>query len=82
MERIAKCESGGIHYKKDGTLVKNINKNGTIDVGGFQINLTWEAKAHAEGFNIYLPEGNEGFAYWLFENPRNRGLVQLETLLG
>jgi hypothetical protein len=38
MERIAKCKSGGIHYKQDGTLVKNINNNGTIDLGRFQIN--------------------------------------------
>ena len=65
MERIAKCESGGTHYRQDGTLVKNINKNGTIDFGKFQINSAWEAKAASMGHNIYLPEGNEAFAYWL-----------------
>lgn len=67
MERIAKCESGGTHYKKDGTLVKNINKNGTIDVGKYQINSAWEAKARSMGMDIYLPEGNEQFAYWLYD---------------
>ena len=36
MERIAKCESGGTHYRKDGTLIKNVNNNGTIDFGNFR----------------------------------------------
>lgn len=66
MERIAKCEGGGTHYKKDGTLVKNINKNGTIDFGKFQINSHWEDEAVKLGYNIYLPEGNEAFAYHLY----------------
>ena len=63
MDKIAKCESGGTHYRQDGTLVKNVNKNGTIDFGKFQINSAWEAKAASMGMNIYLPEGNEAFAY-------------------
>jgi hypothetical protein len=68
MEKIAKSESGGTHYRKDGTLIKNLNKNGTIDFGKFHINSAWEAKAASMGMNIYLPEGNDAFAYWLFEN--------------
>jgi hypothetical protein len=67
MEKIARCESGGTHYRKDGTLIKNVNNNGTIDFGKFQINSAWEAKAASMGMNIYLPEGNEAFAYWLYD---------------
>lgn len=68
MEKIARCESGGTHYRKDGTLIKNVNKNGTIDFGKFQINSAWEAKAASMGMNIYLSDGNEAFAYSLSEN--------------
>jgi hypothetical protein len=77
MWKIAKCESGGTHYRH-GTLVKNVNRNGTIDFGKFQINSAWEAKAASMGYNIYLPKGNEAFAYWLYDT---RGMVQLEILL-
>ena len=44
MEKIAKCESGGTHYKKDGSLIKSVSKNGTIHFGNFQINSAWEPK--------------------------------------
>jgi hypothetical protein len=44
MEKIYKCELGGTHYKEDGTLIKNFNKNGTINFGKFQINSAWEPK--------------------------------------
>ncbi len=66
MEKIAKCELGGTHYRQDGTLVKNLIKNEVLDFGKFQINSAWEAKAASMGYNIYLPEGNEDFAYWLY----------------
>ena len=62
------------------TPVKNVNKNGTIDFGKFQINSAWEAKAASMGMNIYLPEGNEAFAYWLFENQARRIGTALELL--
>ena len=68
MENLAKCDSGGTHYRKDGTLIKNVDNNGIIDFGKFQINSAWKAKAASIGMNIDLPEGNEAFAYWLFEN--------------
>ena len=54
MERIAKCEYGGIHYRQDGTLVKNINKNGTIDFGKFQINSAWEGSRSGYPRNVRL----------------------------
>jgi hypothetical protein len=55
------------HYRQEGTLVENVNRTGTIDFGKFQINSAWEAKAASMDYNIYLPEGKEAFASWLYD---------------
>lgn len=75
MNRIAGCESEwnrnsfGSHYDAKGRVRRNINKNGSWDIGRWQINLeTWETKAHELGYNVYTPEGNEKMAYWIYNN--------------
>src|SRR5688572_17956864 len=51
MQRVWQCESGGKHFKADGTLVINKNKNGSIDVGIGQINREiWEVRAANLGY--------------------------------
>ena len=67
MEKIAKCESGGTHYRQDGRLVKNVNKNGTMEFGNFQINQLAKPKVASIVYNINLPEENDVFAYRLYD---------------
>jgi hypothetical protein len=67
MERIAKCESGGSHYRNNRVVMNLKNTNGTFDVGKFQINSEWEVTARKMGYDIFTPEGNESFAYWLYD---------------
>lgn len=64
LERIAKCESGGSHYK-NGQVV--INK--TQDIGKYQINVPiWGKKATEMGLNLAIEKDNETFALYLYKN--------------
>lgn len=76
MQRIAGCESEGNRNAKgkqfnaNGTIVTNVNTNGTVDVGKYQINMQ---KAHIVamaklGLNPFTEEGNEAYAMYLYEN--------------
>lgn len=67
MERIAKCESGGMHYK-NGQVIFNANSNKTVDIGKFQINAIWNAKATSLGLDLTKEKDNEKFAMWLYHN--------------
>jgi hypothetical protein len=68
LAKIAACESGGKQFYVDGTLVKRINKDGSIDFGKYQINdKRHEHLAAKLGMNIYTEEGNEAYATYLFE---------------
>jgi hypothetical protein len=67
LEKIARCESGGTQFKKDGTLIKRVNNDGSIDFGKYQINdKRHEHIAAKLGMNIYTEEGNEAYAKYLF----------------
>jgi hypothetical protein len=67
LEKIARCESGGTQFKKDGTLIKRVNTDGSIDFGKYQINdKRHEHIAAKLGMNIYTEEGNEAYAKYLF----------------
>jgi hypothetical protein len=66
MIEIARCESGQRQFDDTGHVVKNYNKNGTIDYGYFQINSSHIKEAKALGFDIKTPEGNIGYAYYLY----------------
>ena len=69
LERVAKCESNGQQFDKNGKLMKHVNVDGTVDYGKFMINdYHWEAKAVAMGWNIYEEKGNTEMAKWLYAN--------------
>lgn len=67
LERIAKCESGGVHTK-DGQVIFNANTNKTVDIGKYQINSVWNKKATELGLDLTKESDNEQFALWIYEN--------------
>lgn len=69
MDRILKCESGGTHVDpKTGQVLMRANKNGSIDIGKYQINSVWFKKATELGLNLSIEKDNESMAYYLYEN--------------
>lgn len=66
LERIAKCESGNQHFK-NGQVLVNGNKNGSVDVGRYQINSLWFSKATELGLNLMVEKDNEIFARYLYK---------------
>ena len=68
MERIAKCESPTGHYK-NGQVVLLGNKNGSVDIGKYQINnKIWGVKAQELGYNLFIEKDNEAMAFWIYKN--------------
>lgn len=67
MQKIARCESGGIH-KKNGQVIFNSNTNKTVDIGKYQINSIWNKKATELGLDLTIEKDNEKFAMWLYKN--------------
>jgi hypothetical protein len=67
MDRIAKCESGNMHYK-NGQVIIRPNTNGTVDIGRYQINSVWNKKASELGLDLTKEKDNEVFAMWLYKN--------------
>jgi hypothetical protein len=76
LDRIAGCESQGnrnskgTHYDKNGQVLMRSNTNRTVDLGKYQINTVWFAKATELGLNLTLEEDNKTMAEWIY---RNRG---------
>lgn len=70
LDRIAKCESRTGQFNPDGSVVTNTNKNGTVDVGKYQINMSADhIKELAKlGLNPLTEEGNEAYAKYLYLN--------------
>lgn len=68
LERIAECESNNMHYGKDGQVIMRGNTNGSIDVGRYQINSVWNAKATELGLDITKEADNKKMAEWIYEN--------------
>ncbi len=75
MERIADCESGDngkrgtAMHMKNGKLITNTNKDGSVDVGIYQINMKyWALKAMEMDLNLTKEADNIKFAYWLYDN--------------
>ena len=80
--RIAKAESRNSHFCTDdlikhkmcrtaekGQTLTSPNKNGTVDVGRYQINVdTWGAEATKLGYDIFNEKENEQMAYWIYRN--------------
>lgn len=67
LKRIAKCESGDIHYK-NGQVIFNANTNGSVDIGRYQINTVWNKKATELGLDLSKEKDNEVMAMWIYEN--------------
>ncbi|MDO8471263.1 MAG: hypothetical protein Q7S49_01500 [bacterium] len=63
---IAGCESRGLQFNPDGSVVTNKNRNGTIDRGKWQINSSHDAEVKRLNIDIMTEEGNEKFARILY----------------
>lgn len=59
---VARCESGLTQFTDSGTVLKSY----TDDYGIFQINKSWIPTAKKLGYDIMTPEGNVGFALYLY----------------
>lgn len=68
MQRIANCESKNQHFDKNGQVLMRSNTNRSVDVGRYQINTVWFAKATEMGLDITLEKDNEKMAMWIYEN--------------
>ncbi len=74
LDRIAGCESQGSaklpgkHWDKNGQVLMRSNTNKSVDVGKYQINTVWFAKATELGLDITLEKDNEKMALWIYKN--------------
>lgn len=66
LEVICRAESGMNHKDKKGNVIKNINKNGTWDLGICQLNSIHFNRMASMGLNPYVEEDNKRFAKILF----------------
>ena len=67
LEKIAECESGGIHFDNNGQVIKG--KINPLDTGKYQINLKyWGDEARQLGYNLFTFEGNTLMALWIYEH--------------
>lgn len=67
LDRIAQCESGNKHFDKNGQVMLRGNTNKSVDVGVFQINSLWFAKATELGLNLTVEKDNREFATYLYK---------------
>jgi hypothetical protein len=67
--KIAECESGGKQFYSDGRVVLNVNKDGSADVGMYQINLRYHGAelARMKLDVINSEEDNEAYAKHLYQ---------------
>lgn len=74
LDRIADCESGNgtrgsATQFKNGQVIMRANSNGTIDVGRYQVNLTyWGAQATKLGLDLTKESDNKKMAEWIYAN--------------
>ena len=82
LDRIAQAESLNSHYCTEklvtakmcakselGQVLLRANKNGTVDIGRYQINnYYWGAKATEQGLSLFIEKDNEKMALWIFKN--------------
>jgi hypothetical protein len=69
LQKIADCESGGKQFYSDGRVVLNVNKDGSADVGLYQINLRYHGAeiARQKLDVINSEEDNKKFALYLYQ---------------
>jgi len=82
LAKIATAESLNSHYCTEklvnakmcyrselGQVIMNANKNGTVDIGKYQINtFYWGQKATELGYDLANEKDNEEMALWIYEN--------------
>ena len=68
LERIARCESSNQNVDKTGQVLMRANKNGSVDVGKYQINSIWFKQASDLHYDLTKPADNLAFAMWLYQN--------------
>ncbi len=69
LKKICMAESGCHQFAKSGLPVMHANKNGSVDIGKYQINsAAWGTKAHELGYDLLTEKGNEDMATWILEN--------------
>jgi hypothetical protein len=66
LNRIASCESRGHQLNPNGQVLLNVNTNGTVDIGKYQINSIHEAEATKLGYDLFTIEGNTAYAKYLY----------------
>jgi hypothetical protein len=67
MQRIETCESSKHQLNKEGQVLVHVNKDGSYDIGIFEINSKWNATATKMGFDLTKQSDNEQFAQWIYE---------------
>jgi len=69
LAKIAKCESGGKQFFDDGRVVLNVNKDGSADVGAYQINLRYHGAqiTRMKLDVVNSEEDNRAFAEYLYQ---------------
>ena len=74
LDRIADCESGNgtkgsASQFKNGQVVMRANTNGTIDIGKYQVNLTyWGKQATALHLDLTKEADNKAMAEYIYAN--------------
>lgn len=74
LDRIADCESGNgtkgsSKHMLNGQVLLKANTNGTIDIGRYQVNLTyWGKKATELGYDLTKEADNKAVAEWIYKN--------------
>jgi hypothetical protein len=64
LQKIAFCESSGVHYLKNGDVLRG--KKDSRDVGLFQISTAYHGTtAKKRGYDLYTIAGNASFAKYL-----------------
>ena len=66
LREIARCESGGTQFTKDGEVIRG--KVNPQDIGKYQINLKYhKATADKMGLDLFTEAGNEAYALYLYK---------------
>ena len=66
MVEIARCESGGTHFKPNGEVIRGVVN--PDDIGKYQINLYWHGEtAKSMGLDLFKVEDNEEYALYLYK---------------
>lgn len=74
LDRIADCESGNgsahsaTQYDINGQVLLRANTNHTVDVGKYQINSVYFAKATALHYDLTTAAGNTAMANYIYAN--------------